>query len=359
MSTETVSPRVEAAPARLWRLGDAAGSVVLFGAIGLFVIWSALTHPSQFVAGLVVGSVLALGALGLTLIYGVLKFAHFAHGDAMMLAAYLAFFVLSGNLVGTRGTDVRVPWSFADLPGATEPIWRFSFGYGLLLSMVVAAALAAVILILVDRWVYRPLRQRRAGLAIFAIVSLGVAIAMRSLVLMIWGPTPRFYVSGIRPTLQLPGGPRIPTDQLFIVAAAIVLAVAVYLLLYRTTTGRAMRAMADNPDLARVSGIDTEAVVRTTWLVSGGLIAVAGVLLALQSQLKPELGFILLLPVFAAAILGGIGSPHGALVGGLVVGVLQEVAVTVGPLSPGYKFSIAFVVLILVILVRPRGLFGA
>ncbi|MDI3339668.1 MAG: branched-chain amino acid ABC transporter permease [Sphaerobacter sp.] len=359
MSTGTVSSTVNVAPAGLRRLGDAAGSVALFVAIGAFVAWSALTHPSQLVVGLVVGSVLALGALGLTLIYGVLKFAHFAHGDAMMLAAYLAFFVLSGNLVGTRGTDVRLPWSFADLPGATTPIWRFSFGYGLVLAVLVAGAVAALLLLLVDRWVYRPLRQRRAGVAIFAIVSLGVAIAMRSLILMIWGPTPRFYVAGIRPTVQILGGPRVVTDQLFIIAMAVVLAAAVYVLLYRTTAGRAMRAMADNPDLARVSGINTEAVVRTTWIVSGGLIAVAGSLLALQSQLKPELGFLLLLPVFAAAILGGIGSPHGALLGGLVVGVVQEVAVSVGILSPGYKFAIAFVILILVILVRPRGLFGA
>src|SRR5690606_6493036 len=128
---------------------------------------------------------------------------------------------------------------------------------------------------------------------------------------------------------------------------------------YHTATGRMMRAMSDNPDLARVSGIDTEQVVRRTWLVSGLLIAVAGSLLALQSQLKPELGFLLLLPIFAAAILGGLGSPQGALVGGLIVGVVQEVSVSFGPLGPGYKFAVAFVILILVILVRPRGLFGA
>jgi branched-chain amino acid transport system permease protein/neutral amino acid transport system permease protein len=181
---------------------------------------------------------------------------------------------------------------------------------------------------------------------------------MRSAILMVWGATPRFYVKGIRPTVTLFAGTRIVTDQIFIVAVAAALTVGVYVLLYHTRMGRAMRAMADNPDLARISGIDTPRVVRWTWVTSGILIGAAGCLLALQSQLKPELGFLLLLPVFAAAILGSVGSPRGALVGGLVVGVAQEVAVTAPFLSPGYKFSVAFLILILVILVMPRGLFG-
>lgn len=340
------------------RAGDVAGSAALVVAILAFGVWALAAHPTQFVVGIVVGSVLALGALGLTLIYGVLKFANFAHGDTMMLSAYLAFFALSGGVAGARGADAHFPLSLDRLPGATNPIWKFSFGYGLLLAIVVACVVTALLHLGLDRVIYRRLRRRRAGLAIFAIVSLGVAIATRSLILMIWGPTPRFYVAGIRPTISLLGV-RIPTDQLFIVAAAVVLAAAIYLLLFRTATGRMMRAMADNPDLARVSGIDTEDVVRRTWLVSGALIAVAGVLLALQSQLKPELGFLLLLPIFAAAVLGGLGSPQGALVGGLIVGVVQEVSVTFGVLGAGYKFAVAFVILILVILVRPRGLFGA
>lgn len=358
MSIKTATPSAKPTTTGHRRLTEAAPGIVLVGALAIFGIWAAVAYPNQFVVGVVVGSILALGALGLTLIYGVLKFAHFAHGDTMLLAAYIAFFFLSGSVVGASGTDVSLPWRLAQLPGATTPIWRFSFGYGLLLAIALAAVVTAALLLLVDRWVYRPLRERRAGLAIFAIVSLGVAIAARSLMLMIWGPTPRFYVTGIRPTITLPGGPRLPTDQLFIMAVAVLLAGAAYLLLYRTTTGRAMRAMADNAELARVSGIDTERVVRTTWVISSVLIAVAGSLLALQSQLKPELGFMLLLPVFAAAILGGIGSPHGALAGGLIVGIIQEVAVSFGIIGPGYKFAVAFVILILVILVRPRGLFG-
>ena len=144
-----------------------------------------------------------------------------------------------------------------------------------------------------------------------------------------------------------------------IVGTAVVVVAVVYLLLYRTSIGRAMRAMSDNADLAMVAGIDTDAVIRWTWLVAGFLITIAGSLLALQSQLRPELGFALLLPLFAAAILGGLGSPHGALVGGLIVGITQEVAVTFDVLGAGYKFSVAFVILILVLMVRSRGLFGS
>jgi branched-subunit amino acid ABC-type transport system permease component len=119
-----------------------------------------------------------------------------------------------------------------------------------------------------------------------------------------------------------------------------------------------MRAMADNPDLARASGIVTRDVTRWTWIIGGALIAVAGTFLALQAQLSPELGFALLLPVFASAILGGVGSPQGALLGGLIIGVVSEVTVGMGLFSAGYKISVAFLVLILVILIRPRGLFG-
>jgi branched-chain amino acid transport system permease protein len=351
-------------------LGDTLTLVGLWLIFLVFGTWAILTRTDAFAVGVVTGSVLALGAIGLTLIYGILKFAHFAHGDSMMLAAYLAFFALTGTVVGER-TDTRpLPWSLSDLPGATDRIpWPdglgggdFSFGYGLLLAALAAAVATAVVFIVLDRLVYRPLRQRRSGIVIFAIASLGIAIAMRSLILIFWGSSQRFYAPGIRPTTDLPFDVRIVTDQIFIFFAAILLAALVYLLLFRTKLGKAMRAMADNPDLAEVSGINTEQVIRWTWLIGGVLVAMAGVMLALQAQLKPELGFILLLPLFAATILGGIGSPQGAFVGAMIVGITQEVFAVVGPdigISSGYKFSVAFVILILILLLRPRGLFGA
>jgi len=277
----------------------------------------------------------------------------------------VAFFALTGKVVGER-TDVELPWSLNDLPGATSRIpWPgegdFSFGYGLLLALLVAVVVAVALFILLDRLVYRPLRRRRSGIVIFAIASLGIALAMRSLILMLWGASPRFYVPGIRPTTDLPFDVRIVTDQIFIFFAALVLAALLYLLLFRTKLGKAMRAMSDNPDLALVAGINTEQVVTWTWAIGGALVAAAGVMLALQAQLKPELGFVLLLPLFAATILGGIGSPQGAFLGGMIVGITQEVAVAQDLLdiSPGYKFSVAFVILTLILLLRPRGLFGA
>jgi branched-chain amino acid transport system permease protein/neutral amino acid transport system permease protein len=197
-------------------------------------------------------------------------------------------------------------------------------------------------------------------MAIVGIASLGVAIALRGLMLLVWGPTPRKYTTGIRETIELPlpGGVRLVADQLFLLGAAVLLTALVALLLYRTSAGRAMRATADNPDLARVSGIPAGAVRRWTWPAGGTLVAAAGCLLALQAQLKPELGLVLIIPIFAATVLGGIGSPHGAFVGGLIVGIASEVAVGLGPLKPDYKLSVACAVLIAVILVRPRGLFG-
>lgn len=286
------------------------------------------------VVGLIVSSVIALGAIGLTLIYGVLKFAHFAHGDLMTTGAYVAFMVLFGG-------------------GHIGPL---SFGYGMIPAILAAVVIVAALSVAIDRVVYRPLRRRKAGLVILAMASLGMAMIVRSLVYIIWGPDQRFYVLGIQRAKQLPFGIMLKPDQMFIGCTALVVMALVYLLLYRTKLGKAMRATADNMELARVSGIDTEWVVSWTWAIGGGLAGLAGVLLAIQSHLMPEMGFLLLLPLFAAAILGGVGSPQGALVGAIIVGVSQEVSTQWIP--PGYKPAIAFLLLFAILLVRPRGLFG-
>ena len=326
--------------------------------VAVFGVWAAVARTDQFVIGLIVGSLYALAAVGLTLIYGIARVPHFAHGDAMMFAAYLALFALTGAVVGSRTGDVVFPLHLSQLPGATDRIWKFSFGYGLVLAIVIGAALAVPLLLAIDRFVYQPLRRKGAGTAILAVASLGVAISLRGIMLLIWGATSRRYSTGVRSTVTLPGLPNIVADQLFILLAAAALTVVAYIILYHTRLGTAMRATADNADLARASGIDVAGTRRWTWIIGGGLTAAAGCLLALQSQLSPELGFILLLPIFAAAILGGIGSPHGAFLGGLIVGVVGEVAVGLGIIAPGYKLAVVFVVLIAVILLRPRGLFG-
>ncbi len=334
------------------------GAAILWAAIVFIGVFSLFGYTEQFIVGIIVGSIYALGALGLTLIYGILKIPHFAHGDSMMLGAYITFFVLTGTIVGRGTIDSTFPINLSDLPSSTTPIWKFSFGYGFILALLLAVVIAIPLFRLLHRFVYGKFLDRKAGLAIIAVASLGVAIATRGFMLVAWGPTPRNYSTGIRETITLPGGTVIVADQLFIIAVAVILAAVAYVLLFRTRTGKAMRAMADNEDLARASGINTDYIARWTWIAGATLIVVAGTLLALQSQLKPELGFILLLPIFASAILGGVGSPQGALIGGLVVGVASEVAVGLGIFSPGYKLPIAFIILIAVILIRPRGLFG-
>jgi len=328
--------------------------------IGAFLVWAMIAERDGVVTGVVIGAVFALGAVGITLIFAILKFGHFAHGDTMMLSAYLGFMFLTGTIAGEQQSDLVtiLPVSTSDLPGATTDIWNFSFGYGLLAAMGLSAIATALFLVILNHLVYAPLLRRGSSVVTLSIASLGLALMIRSAMLMLWGSDPRFYSPGIRQAVDLPFGVRVLYDQLFILAIAFVMAAFLYFFLYRTRLGKAMRATSDNADLARVSGIDTERIVRWMWIVAGVLVAVAGVMLGLQAQLKPELGFIILLPLFAAAVLGGVGSPHGALVGGLLIGIIQEVAVTSGIIEPGYKFSVALIVLILVLLVRPRGLFG-
>jgi branched-chain amino acid transport system permease protein len=343
---------------RAGRVQRLIGAWALWLLIAAFTAWAAFTQTAQFVVGLIVGSLYGLSAVGLTLIYGVARVSHFAHGDAMMVAAYLAFFGLTGAVVGSRAGDVEFPLHVSGLPGSMEPIWRFSFGYGLIIAIVIGVVLTVPLLLAIDRVVYQPLHRRGAGTAILAVSSLGVAISLRGMMLFIWGADNRRYTSGIRQTVDVPGLAPIVADQFFIVLVALLLTAVAYFQLYHTRLGTAMRATADNPALARASGIDVAATRRWTWIIAGALTAVAGCLLALQSQLSPELGFVLLLPIFAAAILGGVGSPHGAFLGGLIVGVVGEVAVGVGIISPGYKLAVVFVVLVAVILLRPQGLFG-
>ena len=322
-------------------LADKAGTVGLWLLIGLLLVVGVVDARQYLVTGIIVGSIIALGSLGITLIFGILKFGHFAHGDMMMFGAYIALAALAGG-------------------GSIGPL---SFGWGMIFAILLSMAVLAAGSVAIDRVVYRPLRQRGSGTVVLAIASLGVAIMLRAIMLLWWGPDQQLYVSGIHPARDFPFDIKLKPDQIFIVATAVLLMATVYLLLFRTKMGKAMRAMSDNAELARVTGIDTEQVVMWTWMIGGALAAVAGILLGIQSNLKPELGFTLLLPLFAGAILGGLGSPQGALVGAMIVGISQEVFVGIDlpfpPFGvPGYKPAVAFGILILVLLVRPRGLFG-
>ena len=295
------------------------------------------------VNGIIFGSVIALGAIGLTLVYGILKLGNFAHGDYMAFGAYVAFFIVDGLLprVGIEGAGLG----------------PFTFGVPVIVALPLSAIVVAAGAIALDVLIYRRLRDRGASTAILTMASLGVAIAIRGLVQMIWTGDTQHYPRESRQVFHLPMEVRIHPDGVFVAVVATLLVALVYILLTYTKMGKAMRATSDNPTLARVTGINTKHVIWWTWAFGGGLAAVAGVMLAvIQAQLLPIMGWKFLIPLFAAVILGGIGNPYGALVGALVVGVSMEMSTQW--INPSYKPALAFAIMIGVLLARPRGIFG-
>jgi len=331
-------------------LTDVLNAIIL---VSNFILVPALTYGSQ----------LALGALGITLIYGVLRFANFAHGDLM------AF--------GTMIT-VLVTW------------WLQSVGIGLgplptaLLALPVAIAVTIALVLFTDKTVYRFYRKKRSRPAIFVIASIGVMFVLNGVVRFIIGPNDQRFADGERFIIKarefkemtgLNEGLAIKVSQGLTILIAFLLAVALFWFLQRTRTGKAMRAYSDNEDLALLSGIDPERVVMVTWIITAVLATVAGTLYGLDKSFKPFTYFQLLLPFFAAAIVGGIGKPLGAIIGGFVI-AFSEVGLTyaykkfVGYLvaedwapdgllqflSTDYKFAVSFVILVLVLLIRPTGI---
>lgn len=294
------------------------------------------------VSGIVLGSIITLGAVGLTLLYGIVNFGNFAHGDLMTLGAYIALF-FTATLFPALGLN-------------DAPIGPLSFGWAMLLSFIPAMLVTGGVAVLADRLVYRRLRNLRVRAIMLGIASLAVAFVIRSVVFIVWGSDFHFYSQGLRNTWKLPLGINLRPDQIVVLVLAWGMVIGLYAFLQGTKTGKALRAMADNQDLARVSGIATERMIVLTWFIGGAMAAAAGILIGIDSQLRPEMGWILLLPLFAAVILGGIGNAYGALVGGLILGVAQQVSTAF--LLPSYKPAVAFIIMILVLLVRPQGIFG-
>lgn len=297
--------------------------------------------------GLIVGSVIALGAVGVTLTYSLLKFANFAHSELLTWGAYLAM-TFMGVFIAVSGG------------GVMRPIGPFSFGWPLLAALAVSAVLTALLALAVEALVFRRLREKGAAI-VLVIASFGVALALRNLLMFVYGSLPDYYSREIQIAIRvLPrdmmGGIRITPDQIFVLGLAVVLVVLLHLFLTRTIMGKAMRATSENPALARVAGIDVARVIRVTWIIGAVLAAVAGVFAGLTVQVRPFLGFDLLLPLFAAAILGGIGSVYGAVIGGLIVGLAESLSVPI--FGAEYRAAIAFLILIAILLVRPTGLFG-
>lgn len=274
--------------------------------------------------GLAIGSVIALAAVGLTLTCGILRLSNFAHGDFMTLGAYITW------LVNSQGLNL----AFSVIIGAT----------GTILAMLVSEYL-----------LWKPMRDRRATSTTLIIISIGLALFIRNGILMIWGANNQRYDIPIVPAQEI-FGLRLATDRIWAIALAIVAIVILHLVLQRTKIGKAMRAVSDNIDLARVSGINVEEVVRWTWVITAILTTLGGVMFGLiTTTVRPNMGWFLILPMFASVILGGIGNPYGAIAGGLVIGVAQELSVPW--LGSNYKLGVALLIMIVILLIRPQGIF--
>ncbi|EKE72072.1 MULTISPECIES: branched-chain amino acid ABC transporter permease [Roseobacteraceae] len=310
------------------------------------------------------GAQLALGALGVTLIYGVLRFSNFAHGETMSFGAMVVVLV----------TALFQSWgiSLGPLPTA-------------LLALPFGIAVTALLLLTTDRVVYKFYRKVKAAPVMLVIVSTGVMFVMNGVVRMVVGTEDRRFADGARFLVNardfkawsgLDEGLAIKTTQVITVVVALITVAALFWFLNKTRTGKSMRAFSDNEDLALLSGINPERVVTITWLLVAALATIAGALYGLDKSFKPFIYQQLLLPVFAAAIVGGIGNPLGAIAGGFVI-AFSEVTLTyafkkvitylspdswspdglVQLLSTDYKFAVSFAILIIVLLFKPTGLF--
>ncbi len=290
--------------------------------------------------GVVLGSIIALGSVGLTLIWGITDLFNAAHGDQMTVGAYVTLLVVA--LIPDVGF----------LQAAVGP---FSFPWAVLIGIIPAIIVSAFLAIAIDRVVYKPLRRMGATSITGFIASIGVAWGLRGLIYVLWGADFHFYASGIRPMVSFLGL-RLRTDEVFIVVVAWLATAGTYIFLQNTKMGKALRALSDNADLARVAGINTDRMIVWAWAIAGFLIALAGTLYGIQTQLRAEMGWIFLLPLFAAIILGGQGSITGAAVGGLVLGLAQQMSTAW--LRPTYKPAVAFMIMVLALIFRPQGIFG-
>jgi neutral amino acid transport system permease protein len=275
--------------------------------------------------GLVGAGYFALGAVGLTLVYGVLRLVNFAHGDMLTFGTYVSLGI------GALGM----------------PFWPAA-----IFGIVATAALA----VLLDRVIWEPMRRARTSTLQLFLVATGLAMVLRYSVQFFAGGQVRSV--GLDTTSSVDIGPwHLGSLQLLVMVIGLATILLTGLGLRYTRLGKEMRAVADNIALAEVSGIDTRRTIRMTWIVAGGLAGLAGILYAAAiGSINPHFGFTILLSLFAAAVLGGIGDAYGALAGGIVIGLAQEWSTLF--FNPRWKPAIGFAILILTLLLMPRGIFG-
>jgi neutral amino acid transport system permease protein len=304
----------------------------LGGALVILVIFLALVASQGLhdvaqtgLNGLSLGAIYALGAVGLTLVYGILKLVNFAHGDFLTFGAYMAYLV-------------NVTW-----------------GAPLVVAVFWAMVMTALLGLLFERLLWAPMRDKHAGFLQLILMSIGLAFLLRAIIQWFWSTEIRLLDVDTTSTVEFLGL-RIGETQFIVVLVGVAVLVGIGLMLRYTLLGKRMRALSDDLDLAETSGINTKRVILYTWVFAGSLAGLAGVMAAATTNLRPELGFELLLPIFAAVILGGIGDAFGALAAGLVLGVMTEWSTLL--IDARWKTAVGFVVLVLVLIIRPQGIFG-
>lgn len=277
--------------------------------------------------GLVTASILALASVGLSLQFGVTNYINFAYGELLTFGAYFAW------------------------------IANTQYGWNIWAALLVAAVLVGIVAVILNLLILQPFIRRQYPILFMLVVTFGLSLVLANVILAIWGGDFRRYNVGSDAQYNI--GPFLLTgSQLVIIGIAIVAMLGIHVLLNYTKLGKAMRAMSDNATLARNCGINTDLVTNFTWLLSGFLGGIAGVVLALNiTSFQPAFGGDFLFVIFAAVILGGIGRPYGAMTGALVIGIVTEVAAVL--LNSSYKNDAAFAILVLVLLLRPQGIFTA
>jgi neutral amino acid transport system permease protein len=275
--------------------------------------------------GIVAGNYFALGAVGLTLIFGVLRLVNFAHGEFLTFGAYM---LIAGNALG--------------LP--------------LVLSVLFGVVATALLGLLLEVGLWRPVRRRRVGELQLLLLALGLAFFLRNAIAFVAGPEDRATGANITAGVRI-GELRIGRTELIVTVVGLAVILLVAVALKYSSLGRQARALSDSIELSETTGIDTDRIVLITWAASAGLAGLAGIFYALPAGVaNPNLGFGLILSIFAAVVVGGIGNAYGALAGGLLIGLVQEWSTLV--IDPAMKVAVGFAVLILVLLIRPQGLFG-
>ncbi|MGM4984035.1 MULTISPECIES: branched-chain amino acid ABC transporter permease [Rhizobium] len=295
----------------------------------------------QFIVdGLLTGSMIGLGAIGVTLTYSILRFSNFAHGDFMAWGTYATLAVVS---------------AIGAIFGKVAPIGPLSFGWPLIVAVIIAMGFTGLLALALDKVLFSRLRSKGQSI-IVVMASFGASMALRSLLEFLFTSRPTYFSRAIQIAMPVGLGIRITPDQIVLLIVTALLVLGVHLLITKTQTGRSMQALSQNPALARVVGIDVAKVVRVTWLIGGGLACVAGVMIGILVQIRPLMGFDMLLPMFAAAILGGIGSVPGAVLGGLIIGLAEAGAVQL--IGAEWRAAVSFIILMAVLFIRPIGLFG-